>query len=86
MVDAELHRINQGIERMEHKMLRAEKRKGSDVLRQTEAVKEKLFPGGGLQERTDNLLNFYQTDRNFINSLRTLLDPFDLRFHVLIYE
>lgn len=86
MVNAELHRITQGLERMEHKMLRAEKRKGSDVLRQTETVKDKLFPGGGLQERIDNLLNFYQTDREFINSLLELLDPFDLRFHILIYE
>ena len=86
MVAAELHRITQGLERMEHKMLRAEKRKNSDVLRQTETVKEKLFPGGGLQERIDNVLNFYQTDRQFINSLLEHLDPFDLRFHVLIYE
>lgn len=86
MVDAELHRMHQGAQRIEHKMLRAEKRKGSDVLRQTEKLKDQLFPGGGLQERTDNILNYYQTDRQFIDRLAETFDPFDFRFHVLHYE
>lgn len=86
MVSAELHRIEKGLDRMEHKMLRAEKRKGSDVLRQTEKLKDFLFPGGGLQERTDNVLNFYQTDPEFIRQLSEHLDPFDYRFHLLKYE
>jgi uncharacterized protein YllA (UPF0747 family) len=67
-------------------MLRAEKRKGSDSIRQAETLKNKLFPGGGLQERTDNLLNFYQTDNQFIDHLAEAFDPFDFRFIVLLYE
>lgn len=86
MVDAELHRMKQGAERIQHKMLRAEKRKGSDLLRQAEKIKDQLFPGGAIQERTDNLLNFYQTDRNFIAKLSSVFNPFDFRFHVLLYE
>lgn len=86
MTDAELHRIKQATERIEHKMLRAEKRKGSDSLRQAETLKDKLFPGGGLQERIDNLLNFYQTDHQFIDHLSEAFDPFDFRFIVLLYE
>jgi uncharacterized protein YllA (UPF0747 family) len=86
MVDAELHRMSQGAKKIEHKMLRAEKRKGSDELRQAEKLKDHLFPGGGLQERTENLLNFYQTDRQFIQRLSESFDPFDFRFHILMYE
>jgi len=39
-----------------------------------------------LQERTDNLLNFYPADSTFIKQLLTHFDPFDFRFHTLIYE
>ncbi|MDV3309444.1 MAG: bacillithiol biosynthesis cysteine-adding enzyme BshC [Cyclobacteriaceae bacterium] len=67
------------------KMLRAEKRIQKEKLGQIEAVKDTLFPGGGLQERTDNLLNFYPHDKRFIDELINHLDPFDLQFHVLTY-
>lgn len=67
------------------KMLRAEKRIQKEKLGQIEAVKDALFPNGGLQERTDNLLNFYPHDEGFIRKLITHLDPFDFQFHVLTY-
>lgn len=44
---------------LEKKMLRAEKRKFSDQQRQIHVIKEKLFPGDGLQERIDNMLYYY---------------------------
>ncbi|HEY8510664.1 MAG TPA: bacillithiol biosynthesis cysteine-adding enzyme BshC [Cyclobacteriaceae bacterium] len=67
------------------KMLRAEKRIQKEKLGQIEAVKDALFPNGGLQERTDNLLNFYPHDERFISELLKHLDPFDFQFHVLTY-
>jgi hypothetical protein len=39
-----------------------------------------------LQERTDNLLNFYPADPDFIKDLILLLDPFDYRFNILIND
>ena len=66
-------------------MLKAEKRKQEDKLRQIETVKDALFPNGSLQERTDNFLNFYQQDPQFIQKLIELLDPFDYRFNVIQY-
>jgi bacillithiol biosynthesis cysteine-adding enzyme BshC len=44
---------------LEKKMLRAEKRKFTDQQRQIHAVKEKLFPKNGLQERVDNFMYYY---------------------------
>jgi bacillithiol biosynthesis cysteine-adding enzyme BshC len=86
MAKAESTRMQMGLEKIEKKMMRAEKRLHEDRLRQIGDVKDHLFPNGGLQERTDNFLNFYQQDPDFINRLLKMLDPFDFRFHVLTYE
>lgn len=85
-VGAQAKHTANALNRIEQKMLRAEKRRHSDKLQQIEAVKDALFPNGNLQERTDNLLNFYPTDSQFIQQLLTHFDPFDFRFHTLIYE
>lgn len=47
------------LQELEKKMLRAEKRKFSDRQRQLHSVKGNLFPGNGLQERTENFSRFY---------------------------
>jgi bacillithiol synthase len=47
------------LQELEKKMIRAEKRKFSDQQRQIHAIKEKLFPGNGLQERIDNVMYYY---------------------------
>jgi uncharacterized protein YllA (UPF0747 family) len=65
-------------------MLRAEKRLHKDKLGQLESVKDALFPKGGLQERTDNYLNFAQKDLSFVSKMVDILDPFDFNFNVII--
>lgn len=50
-----VHRLKE----LEKKMLRAEKRKFADQQRQIHTIKEHLFPGGGLQERYDNISYYY---------------------------
>jgi bacillithiol biosynthesis cysteine-adding enzyme BshC len=86
MTEAHTQRMMKAIRTIEQKMMRAEKRKQADSLRQVEAVKDALFPHGGLQERTDNFLNFFQTDPDFIQKLIDCFDPFDFQFHVLTYH
>jgi bacillithiol synthase len=83
-VGAEGKRTLNSLEKIERKFLRAEKRLHGDRLRQIEAVKDALFPNGSLQERTDNFLNFYQQDTEFIQTLIQCFDPFDFRFNVLM--
>ena len=73
------------LEKIERKILRAEKRLHGDKLRQIEAVKDALFPGGKLQERTDNFLNFQQSDPEFVFHLLQAFDPFDFQFNILSY-
>jgi bacillithiol biosynthesis cysteine-adding enzyme BshC len=83
LVSAETKRALRSLEKIEAKLLKAEKRFQSDKLQQIEAIKDALFPNGGLQERTDNFLNFYQQDPGFIKKLLERFDPFDYRVHVL---
>ena len=86
MTDAHAARVKKAITSIGKKMVRAEKRVHSDRLRQIEVVKDALFPNGDLQERTDNFLNFYQQDPDFIKKLLKLFDPFDFQFNVLSYH
>jgi bacillithiol synthase len=85
MVGAEGKRAINSLEKIERKIFRAEKRLHTDKLRQIEAVKDLLFPNGSLQERTENFLNFYQRDPEFIKHLLVAFDPFDFRFNILTY-
>jgi bacillithiol biosynthesis cysteine-adding enzyme BshC len=84
LVAAEATRMKKGVEKVERKMLKAEKRLHKEKLGQIEAVKDALFPKGGLQERTDNYLSFAQKDPSFVSKMVDALDPFDIRFNVII--
>jgi uncharacterized protein YllA (UPF0747 family) len=85
-VGAQAKRTTSALQKVEEKMIRAEKRKQKEKLAQIEAVKDAWFPNNSLQERTDNLLNFYPADPDFIKDLILLLDPFDYRFNILIND
>ncbi len=55
---------------LEKKMLRAEKRKFQDTKNQLDKILDSLFPGGNLQERTENFMLFYSKfGSDFINQL-----------------
>jgi bacillithiol biosynthesis cysteine-adding enzyme BshC len=55
---------------LEKKMLRAEKRKYTEQQRHIQQLKEKLFPGKGLQERHDNMLYYFaKWGRGFLRAL-----------------
>lgn len=85
MISAEAKRALKSFEKIEYKLLKAEKRLHADKLRQIDEVKEALFPNGSLQERSDNFLNFYQQDPNFIEKIISAFDPFDFNFNLISY-
>jgi bacillithiol biosynthesis cysteine-adding enzyme BshC len=86
LVSAQARHVVNRLEKIEAKFIRAEKRLHADKMRQIATIKDALFPQGGLQERTDNFLNFYQPDPDFIQKLISNFDPFDLRFNILSYD
>lgn len=83
MVKGEHRRAEKTLEKVEQKILKAERRNQEILVNRIYAIKEALFPGGTPQERKDNFLNFYMTDPNFITNCMTSFDPFDYRFHLL---
>jgi len=85
-VEAQATRTRNSLEKIEQKILRAEKRVHKEKLSQLESVKDVLFPNGSPQERVDNFLNFYQKDPQFIQKILKSFDPFDFKFNLLFYE
>ncbi len=72
------------ISNLEKKMMRAEKRKHKTSLAQIENLKAKLFPNGGLQERSLNIAPMYVLyGDEFIDSLIASFKPLDHQFTVL---
>lgn len=58
------------LESLEKKMLRAARKQSEAEGRQINKLKERLFPGGNLQERVDNLIPYYGTyGHNFIDEV-----------------
>lgn len=81
LVESELVKGNKSINRVEQKMLRAEKRKREDELRMLEEIYESLYPGGVPHERKENLLSV--EDPGFIDQLLELQTPLELRYGVI---
>ncbi len=72
------------VEQWQSRLMRAEKQKHEVTIGQLRTLKEKLFPGGGLQERTENFLPFYlrYSDR-FFDLLKEKMLPLEHGFIVL---
>jgi bacillithiol synthase len=71
------------LEQIEGRVQKSQNQKFSTETNQLLDLHNKLFPNGGLQERTDNFLNFYLNDKDFLNKMLNIFDPFDLQFNVI---
>jgi bacillithiol synthase len=83
-VEAEKQKQISAVQSIEARILRAQKKKSETTVAQVTAVREKLFPGGGLQERTESFIPFYlRYGAGFLEILRAQADPFTKHFTVL---
>lgn len=74
-----------GLEHLEKRLLKAQKRKLSNELGRLTELKENLFPQDNLQERVDNFSTFYaEYGEDLIPRLKKELDP--LEFGVKLIE
>jgi bacillithiol synthase len=72
------------IEQWESRLVRAEKQKHEISIQQIRALKEKLFPGNGLQERSENFLSYVlKYGDDYFDILHQHLDPFEKEFILL---
>ena len=83
-IGAEQAKAMKSLDNIEKRLRKSEEQKHETALQQIEGIKQKLFPGGGLQERHDNFLNFQLNNPDFIKELLDHFDPFDYRFNLLI--
>jgi bacillithiol synthase len=68
----------QSLDALESKTMKAEKQKHETALNQIKTVQQKLFPNGGLQERTDNILPIYLKHGDaFFDVLKAHLNPLE---------
>lgn len=81
---AETKRFADAVARLEKKMRRAEERNQETGVRQLLAVKNDLFPNGGLQERSENFLTFYLNDRQFLQKMLSAFDPFNYQMQLCL--
>ena len=73
-----------GLEKLEKRLLRAQKRKLEDEVSRIAELQEVLFPQGGLQERHDNFSEFYlEYGEELIPILIRELQPLELKFDIL---
>ncbi|MFN4146727.1 MAG: bacillithiol biosynthesis cysteine-adding enzyme BshC [Runella sp.] len=82
-VNADKVKIMGVIENIEKRLKKAKERNHETEVNQLLGLKAKLFPNGGLQERSENFLNFYLNDATFIEKLLENFNPLDFSFNVL---
>lgn len=82
--DAVKARLKKAINNLEKKLLKAEKRNHQDALIQVDRIKDKLFPNGGLQERSENFAELYlKHGPDLIPDLVKSFNPLDFKFTIL---
>ena len=84
-VKAQEIKQKKGLENLEKRLLKAEKRKHSEILDRISDLQNQLFPNKGLQERQANFSEFYLEKGKFlIEDLIASQKPLSNNFNVLI--
>ena len=83
--ESERHRFLNALRQLEQKVIRSQKKKNETEVNQIKKIKEKLFPSGQLQERTETILPYLlRYGFEFIDLLKEQIDPFTLEFNLLL--
>ena len=85
-VAAEAQKAAASLAGLEKRLSKAAEAKHETAYAQLAALKDKLMPGGGLQERTDNVLSILLNNPDFIRQLLAAFEPLALEFTVLEEE
>ncbi|MFN3639683.1 MAG: bacillithiol biosynthesis cysteine-adding enzyme BshC [Flavobacterium sp.] len=75
-----------GLNALEKRLLKAEKKRHHEVLLRITQLQQELFPGGGLQERITNFSELYlEYGEGFKSKLLEELNPLELEVKVMIF-
>jgi bacillithiol biosynthesis cysteine-adding enzyme BshC len=82
-VNGEKQKALNALENLEKRIKKAEERNQETEVSQVLALKQKFFPNGGLQERSENYLNFALNNADFLTQVAEVFDPLDFSFFVM---
>lgn len=86
-VGSETSHFFKSLEHIESRLKKSIAQKHQVELQQLTSLQQKLFPNGGLQERTESFLSFYVTQGPAIfDKMYDLADPLSFTFKVLVPE
>ena len=69
MIEAEFTKFENTIDRIEGKMIKAEKAKFEQAEKKIEKLSQHVYPNGGFQERYESFIPYFVKDQQFINQL-----------------
>lgn len=77
-------RLEKAIHRLEKKLVKADQKNYAEAIDQIQQIKNKVFPGGSLQERVENFGSYYvKYGDRFIDQLIENFQPLEFKFTVL---
>lgn len=83
-VNAQHKKQMKGLENLQKRLLRAEKRKHADLVNRITDLQDQLLPNQALEERQRNFSEYYlEYGSGFIEALKTALQPLQLEFTIL---
>ena len=86
-VAAQEQKQHNGLDKLEKRLLKAQRRKLADEIDRSVRLQDKLFPKGQLQERIINFSELYLTyGKQFISLLYTEFEPLEFKFSIIKLE
>jgi bacillithiol biosynthesis cysteine-adding enzyme BshC len=83
-VEGEHKKVTSAVNNLQEKLVKAQKKKLELAVNQIRSLREKLFPEGVMQERSENFIPFYvKQGPGFISNVLKSMHPFDQRVIVL---
>lgn len=83
-VNAQERKQIKGLENLQKRLLKAEKRRQNDLVERITALQNKILPNQSLEERQRNFSEYYlEYGEGFIDALKTSLKPLQLEFTIL---
>lgn len=83
-VKAQQHKQIKGLEKLEARLVRAQRYQYRDVLERVGALQDALFPAGSLQERKENFAAYWLESPQLLPQLVEKLKPLDGCFQILV--
>jgi uncharacterized protein YllA (UPF0747 family) len=77
---AEKSKSMKSLENIEKKVRKSLESKHETAVKQIFNLKERIYPNGSAQERTDNFLTFYVNDPNFLDKIFQQIDPLNFTY------